>query len=147
MVKRRYASTAFDGEGARFNGGRWNSPGVAVVYCSSTRALAALEVLAGLGSTAPLNAYVVIAVSFDAALVETVELAVLPENWRDSPPGVSTQQVGDDWIDAGKTAVLSVPSVIVPEERNYLLNPTHPSFGDITRGPAEDFEFDSRLGG
>lgn len=145
IVKNRYASSAFDGEGARKFGGRWNSPGVPLAYASGTRALCLLEVLAGLGSVRPLPSYVLISASFDDALVLSVSLDQLPPDWRRSPPPPATQRIGDAWADQRTSAVLRVPSVIVPDEHNYLFNPAHPDFQHVQVGPPEEITLDSRL--
>lgn len=145
IVKKRYWSTAFDGEGARRYGGRWNSPGTRVVYLAESRALAALEVLVGIRSPGPLPAYVLASVRFDESLVETVSRSSLGSHWREIPPHRSTQRIGDDWTAGGRSAVLGVPSVIIPDELDYLLNPIHPDFESIVIGGPEEFTFDRRL--
>lgn len=144
IVKKRHADSAFDGEGARRYGGRWNSPGTPVVYVSDTRALCLLEVLAGLVSVKPVQSYVLIPVTFEDSLVLSVEPTDLPSEWRQSPPPPSTQRIGDDWADNLTSAILRVPSAIVPEF-NYLLNPVHPDFRRIQIGSHQDFTVDSRL--
>lgn len=145
IVKERHAKSAFDGEGARRYGGRWNSPGTPVVYVSDTRALCLLEVLAGLGAVKPVQSYVLIPVTFDDSLVLPVQSQDLPSEWRQSPPAPSTQRIGDDWADHLRSAILRVPSAIVPEEFNYLLNPVHPDFGRVQIDDPQDFAIDSRL--
>lgn len=145
VVKRRHAAEAFSGEGARRFGGRWNSPGRSVVYTAESRALAVLEVLAGLGSTRPLPAYVLLPVRFPDDLVEELPPSELPEGWDARPPGSASQGMGNAWLDSGRSAVLRVPSVIVPAEANYLLNPAHEAFRQIVVGVAEDFTVDPRL--
>lgn len=145
IVKERHAKRAFDGEGARLYGGRWNSPGVGVVYASESRALATLEVLAGLQTNSPLPEYVLIPTEFDDSLVIVVETEQLPENWRKSPPASSTQRLGDDWIAGGKSVVLRVPSALVPQESNYLFNPRHPAFSEVRIGRPEGLAMDPRL--
>lgn len=146
IVKERHAAAAFDGEGARRFGGRWNSPGTAVVYVAETRALALLEVLVGLRSTRVLGTYVLIPVRFDDELVEEVAREGLPEGWRRSPPGPETRRAGDAWVAEARSAVLRVPSAVVPDESNFLLNPAHPDFGRIEIGEPEAFAVDPRLG-
>lgn len=145
IVKKRHADSAFDGAGARRYGGRWNSPGTRVVYVSDTRALCLLEVLAGLGSVKPVQSYVLIPVTFEDSLVLPVEPTHLPPEWRRSPPPPSTQRIGDHWADNLISAILRVPSAIVPEEFNYLLNPVHPDVRRIEIGSPQDFTVDSRL--
>ena len=134
IVKRRHVSIAFDGEGARLHGGRWNSPGTPVVYVSETRALATLEILAGLRSTAAVHAYVLVAVEFDESWVTSVDSSALAQEWRESPPRPSTQRIGDEWAAARTWGVLRVPSVLVPSESNYVLNPLHGDFAKIVIG-------------
>lgn len=145
IVKRRHAGSAFDGQGARRHGGRWNSPGTTVVYTSESRALCLLEVLAGLRSVKPLGAYVLFPATFDDALIFPLERHDLPADWRESPPGSSTRQIGDAWVADEVSAVLRVPSAIVPQEYNYLLNPGHPDFDRIRIGPPQDLPLDPRL--
>ena len=145
IVKKRHADSAFDGEGARRYGGRWNSPGTAVVYVSDSRALSLLEVLTGLRSVKPIQSYVLIPVTFDHSLVLSVQPDELPDDWRQSPPRPSTQRIGDDWVDRKTSTMLRLPSAIVPEECNYLLNPGHPDFLKLQIGEPQDFTIDSRL--
>jgi RES domain-containing protein len=145
IVKKRHAGSAFDGEGARQYGGRWNSPGFPVAYASETRALCLLEVLAGLRSVSPLPGYVLISATFDDSLVLPVPQESLPSDWRQSPPPPSTQRIGDEWANQARSAILRVPSVIVPDEHNYLLNPAHPDFRHIQIGSPEETTIDSRL--
>jgi RES domain-containing protein len=145
IAKKRHAKEAFDGEGARLYGGRWNSPGVAVVYASESRALATLEVLAGLQTNAPLPDYVLIPADFDDSLVVAIELKKLPMDWKNNPASPSTQQLGDDWVTQGESAVLRVPSALVPQESNYLLNPRHPRFSEVRIGKPERLAMDRRL--
>jgi len=145
IVKNRHVEKAFDGEGARLYGGRWNSPGAAAVYASESRALATLEILAGLQTNSPLPEYVLIPAEFDDSIVVAVELKELPANWRRNPPRPSTQRLGDDWIASGASAVLRVPSASVPQESNYLFNPRHPAFSEIRIGQPEGAAMDPRL--
>ena len=145
IVKKRFAESAFDGEGARRYGGRWNSLGSAVVYASETRALAILEVLAGLRSVKAISGYVLISVTFDDSLITSVEPDELPGDWRESPPRPSTQRIGDDWASRKSSAILRAPSAIVPEEFNYLLNPAHRDFERVQIGTPQDLTVDPRL--
>lgn len=144
IVRRKYADSAFTGAGAFEYGGRWNSRGHHVVYTSETRALAALETLIHLPRGTRLD-YVIIGVEFDAQLVKTLPLKPLPPNWRSSPAPIETMQIGDDWIAKGDSPVLRVPSVLIPQEFNYLLNPNHPDFAQCTVSTPEPFSFDPRL--
>lgn len=144
IVRDRHAASAFDGEGARLFGGRWNSPGTPVVYTSGTMALAALETLVHLNP--PLRFRCVsIEVAFDDALVEAVNPSTLPSDWCEEPPPPSSQAIGDLWVRKARSAVLEIPSVIIPSETNYLINPKHPDFRKIHIGKPVPFAFDSRL--
>ena len=143
LTKARYAASAFDGEGARLYGGRWNSPGRAVVYLAGSLALAALEILVHVKSQSELEGYVKIRVEVPKDLVATV--AALPENWQQGRAPDETKAIGDRWLGAGETPLLRVPSVVIPEEYSYLLNPQHPKFSEITVDEAEPFSFDPRL--
>lgn len=93
---------------------------------------------------------VVVPCHFDSALLETVDAyagaAGLPSGWRAFPWPDSTQRLGQLWFEEGQSAVLEVPSAVVPTEKNYLLNPEHPRFGEIALGTAERFDVDPRLG-
>ncbi len=145
ILKPQHASAAFDGEGARRYGGRWNSPGVPLVYTASTKALAALELLVHLPSAQVLAAFVCLRIEFDERLMHRLENPELPPLWRADPPPLAARAIGDQWQRAGGSAILEVPSAIVPEECNYLLNPAHPHFQNIAIGEVEKFYFDPRL--
>lgn len=145
LAKTRYAATVFEGEGARVYGGRWNSKGMRVAYASESLALATLEVLAHLQIVRTLAAYSVCRAHFDEKLVVSLDAGSLPANWREYPAPPSLQAIGDRWIDAGQSLVLKVPSVIIPTESNYLINPAHPDFASLTIDPPEPFLFDPRL--
>lgn len=145
IVKARHASHAFDGEGARLEGGRWNSPGSPVVYTAGSGALAALEMLAHLGQVATLPSYVLIACTFDETFVSRLDRSRLPAHWRAYPAPPALQLLGDDWIRSGASPVLEVPSAIIPTEPNYLLNPRHRDFASVALSAPEPFAFDLRL--
>jgi RES domain-containing protein len=144
IVKEKHAASAFDGEGAWRYGGRWNSQGTRVVYASGTKALAALENLVHLNPPVSFT-YVAIPFAFEDALVEKFKLSDLPAEWTEEPPPPSTQVIGDQWVKEGRSAVLELPSVIIRDEPNYLLNPAHNDFKNIILGTPEPFSFDPRL--
>ena len=144
IVPETRAHDAFIGEGAKLYGGRWNSSGVAVVYSSQHKSLAALELLVHRDPRRA-NRFTAFLFQFPESLVETVALRGLPEDWRQEPPPPSTQQIGAAWMRESRSAVLAVPSIIIPEELNYVLNPAHPDFRKITIGKPHDFAFDARL--
>ncbi len=144
IVKSRHAATAFSGEGAARTGGRWNSRGISVVYTSATQSLAALENLVHLNPPV-LFKYVSMHIQFDERLVERIVAGALPKDWKVEPAALSTKALGDRWVREKRSAVLMVPSVIIPRESNYLLNPAHPDFKIIRIGKPEAFAFDFRL--
>jgi RES domain-containing protein len=145
IVKARHAAKAFDGEGARVEGGRWNLPGTPVVYTSQSAALAALELLVHLGRGSILAAYVLIPCTFDNVLVSRLDRRRLPKNWRSYPAPPELQLIGDEWVKSGSSAVLEVPSAVIETDSNYLLNPHHADFHTIRLMDPQPFEFDLRL--
>ena len=144
IVKAQHVRSAFDGEGARLAGGRWNLPGAAMVYTSGTLALAAIETFVHLGEDA-LHlrfAYLHAAIPDDVTIERC---ARPPRGWRAEPPEESAMRYGSAWLRTGRSAVLEVPSAIVPSEKNYVLNPRHPDFRTIRIGKALAFVFDPRM--
>lgn len=144
IVREDHGYTAFDGEGAWRFGGRWNSRGTRTVYMSATLSLAALETLVHLNPPVAFK-YVAIPIEFDEALVETFATSDLPADWNEEPPPPSTAEIGDRWVRESRSAVLELPSVIIPAEPNYLLNPAHSDFKRIRIGKPAPFSFDPRL--
>lgn len=144
IVKARYADDAFSGEASRRRGGRWNPPGIAVVYTSSTLALATLETLVHIESDLIVD-FVSVACSFPEALVEKVDRGRLPEGWRSPSPPRVLQHIGYEWVMSRSSAVLAVPSAVLDMEINYLLNPEHPDFASIDLGEPRPFTLDHRL--
>ncbi|MGH9434596.1 MAG: RES family NAD+ phosphorylase [Terriglobia bacterium] len=145
VVKRKLAKTAFSGEGARRYGGRWNSPGVAMIYTAESQSLAALEIVVHLEAVELLDEYVVFEVEMDERMIARVEWAQLPRRWRADPPPAGLRALGDSWVASGTSAALQVPSAMVPAEHNFLLNPRHPDFSKLRVGRAVRFLFDPRL--
>jgi RES domain-containing protein len=145
IVFEKYKDVAFSGEGAFLFGGRWNSPGKRAVYCAESRALAALEMLIHLDSPALLRRYLLFEIKFDESLMTTLPVASLPADWRSEPLPPSTQALGDRWIAGAESAVLRLPSVVIPLESNYLLNPTHPDFSGVQIHSPQPFDFDPRF--
>lgn len=144
LTKTKHLATAWDGEGAKRSGGRWNSVGTPVVYTSGSLSLALVETLVHITSDV-LPAYTAVPVEFDESLVTALEAKDLPLNWRESPAPSSTQELGDAWVMAGRSLALRVPSVVVPVEFNYVLNPKHTDFAGVRIGAPMTFPFDPRL--
>ncbi len=145
ITKAKHAATAFTGGGAKASGGRWNSTGTAIVYTASSASLAILEMLVHLQAPDLMKRYVIFEVTFDESLATTFDPARLPRIWRRSPTLKTNQQIGDTWAATGNSAVLRLPSVIVPSEWNYLLNPAHHDFSKIMISPKQPINFDPRL--
>ena len=144
-MKKKWASSAFSGEGARLYGGRWSSPGVPVVYTAGSLALAQLEILVHLPTERLLKSYVAFQAVVPDACIDVYPQGELPSSWRSNPSPEAVKQVGDAWARGEPSAVLQVPSAVVPSEPCFLLNPRHEDVGEIEiRGPF-DPEIDERL--
>jgi RES domain-containing protein len=148
IVKPRFAKppvAAFDGEGARRFGGRWNSKGVPMVYLGGSLALAALELLVHLESDG-LDHHIAIPVTIPDELVlelSAISTKALPRTWTNNH--VLTRNLGDSWIASRHSLALRVPSAVIPQETNVLLNPLHPDMATLGIGKAQAFHFDQRL--
>lgn len=127
------------------NGGRWNNVGTSAVYLSAHLSLCALEILVH-ADPADLPDHVAIPVDVPTGLsIEDVDPAKLSSRWRDelSPPEL--RDFGDEWVRDGRSLLLRVPSVVVPDEYNYVLNPAHGEIAKLKIGEARAFSFDPRL--
>jgi RES domain-containing protein len=144
ITTRRFAQTAFSGEGARLYGGRWNPKGWEVVYTVQSQSLALLEMLV---QDDPLRArYVLIPATIPQDLpMTTIEAHQLPEGWRAAGEVQALQSLGLAWLRSAQTAALRVPSAVVPAEWNVLLNPRAPDFSRIEIGEPQVLATDSRL--
>ena len=145
IVRAAHVNSAFTGEGARVYGGRWNSQGTAVIYVSEHESLAALELLVHLTPLPADDRYRSFRIEWEDKLTEYFPVKNLRANWNAEPPTVQTMQIGDDWVHAGKSVALAVPSVLSTSEMNFLLNPKHPDFKKIKISQPVEFRFDSRL--
>ncbi len=146
IFKTKHRAGWSDNEGAFRFGGRWNSPGTRILYAASSLSLATLELFVHHNSEALLTAYSFASVTIDEAVVERVEnLAGLPNNWGMFPSPEETQRISDEWVASGTGLVLSVPSAVLPVERNYLINVGHPDFSKLGRSRPERFVVDKRL--
>lgn len=144
ITTQTFAAQAFTGDGARLYGGRWNEKGWALVYTAQSQSLALLEML--VQDDALRAQYVLIPARIPATLaVTTVRERDLPSDWRTLQARAALQAIGQQWLMAGKTAVLDVPSAVLPAERNYLLNPRHPDFKRIKIGKPQSLQADTRL--
>lgn len=142
----RKAHAALDGEGARLYGARWNSRGTAVVYAASHLSLAALEYLVHIDQEDAPDDLVALRLHVpDSATELEYEPIALPAGWRDTPPRPESQAIGDQWAGSGEHLLLRVPSVVVPEESNVLVNPAHPDASGVRVSASRNFSYDLRL--
>lgn len=146
LVHEQHAKQAFDGEGARLFGGRWNSKGQRTVYVAASESLALLEVLVHLEDPYLLRNYRLFQVKLPLQFVQRLDAMDLPENWRDDPPSAETAEIGDGWLQNTDMLALEVPSTIAVRDSNYLINPAHAAFPDVVDTATElDLDIDHRL--
>lgn len=135
----------WDGTGAAMVGGRWNSPGRPVIYGSLSYACAMLEILvhANIGRIPATQAYVVAEVP-DSISIERHDAQSLPSGWDGNDPTIA-RRFGDQWLQAARSAVLVVPSVVATLEWNAIINPLHASANQIVVSPTQKVIWDQRL--
>ena len=133
-----------EGTGAYLAGGRWTPPGTRVLHAASSIALAGLEYL--VHARKPPADLMLVAIDLpEAAPIERPRLDDLPEDWASPLPSEHCQAWGRKWCEAARALALAVPSVIVPEERNYVINVAHAEIGRVALKPIRPFSFDLRL--
>jgi len=145
---------AFDGVGASLYPGRWNSKGTLLVYTAGSQSLATLEILVHLEDSTLLDSFSIFSIECDEKYLlplgkylqysSEAKLA-LSENWMRTPPMLGTRTVGDNWVKSNDSLVLAVPSAVIPNETNYLINPYHSDFDKLIIGKPQSFPFDQRL--
>ncbi len=146
LGKRRYRDQLFSGQGGLFASGRWTPRGRPVVYTSASISLAVLEYTVNYRHRGWVPATVLGHAVIPASVcVETISTDGLPVNWFAAAPAPQLQAIGAEWLERGETAVLKVPSAIVTEEWNYLLNPSHADFRRMQMSLPKPFNFDRRL--
>lgn len=152
MILWRIAKTKFirdlSGTGAKLVGGRWNSRGVPVLYAALTQSLCALELFVHLDPEDAPERLSAIALTIPDALFAARTRwpqATLPRTWRDHPAPVDLQAMGDAWVKSGATLVLEVPSAVIPDEGNFILNVMHPEMSQVSVGEPVAFTFDGRM--
>jgi RES domain-containing protein len=147
ITKHRYSSRkiVLAGEGAKENGGRWNEPGLPLVYASESSSLALLETLVHMALRRLPKSLVAVRIRIpDDASCETIERKSLPPKWR-KPDDPACAAIGSEWIRSKRTLVLRAPSATNPFESNILLNPQHPEIVRCDVEEVETVEFDVRL--
>lgn len=146
IVQKRWAQSAFSGYGARLEGGRWNRAGIPMVYTAESLSLASLEIIVHLPEASLLyTTYVRIPVTFSPDQMTVLSKDTLPADWDSIPESESTQKIGTEWASENRSLLLKVPSSVVPEEHNFLINPSHPEAAHLSIGAPAPFRFDPRL--
>ena len=146
LSKARYAGD-LTGQGAARDGQRWNQAGQRAVYLGMTPEITVLEVLVHLNGV--LSAPLVLCgydVPDTPGLIAEADLKALPEGWNAIPHGQASAKFGGDWLRAGEQLGLLLPSVVVPQARNLMLNPLHPAMAQVVLVHQEPFQLDQRLG-
>jgi RES domain-containing protein len=136
---------AFSGEGAYLAGSRWNTPGHRMAFAAESESLATLEYLVHATSEMFFHDTVLVIAELDDRYITALNAETLPKDWRSFPPAHATQRIGDEWLAAGASAAMQVPSAIVPRERNVLINPRHRDFAKLKILQIEDRGIDPRL--
>ena len=145
IAKTRYVAD-LAGTGARLYGGRWNYEGVSLIYTSTTRALATVEFLVHVPiGLIPKGLGIATIELPDDILPDQVSEADLPPNWRRHPPPRELAQIGGDWVLSVRSLLLKVPSAVVPDEFNILINPAHQDIGKVRVTQTHPYTFDERL--
>ena len=144
MGRGRYA-TDLSGEGARLFGNRWNNPGTAILYTAESRALALVEVWATSGGDLLGADFMMLELELPDTPSLYTATKTLPADWNALPAQPATRLVGDAFVREGRFLGLWVPSVVVPAERNLLLNPNHEVMKEVRIRSAEAFPVDPRL--
>lgn len=138
-------ATQLSGEGAKLHGGRWNSIGTACLYTAESIALCVLEYAANVSLHQLPPSLTITVYTIPENSWREFSLAELPKNWQEVPAPAETQEWGTQLLQEAKHLALRVPSVIIPSEYNYILNPLHPDFKKVKIKEVPPFTFDSRI--
>ena len=144
LVRAGRTDDAFSGEGAKLHGGRWNPPGFPVVYASQSRALAVLEMFVHLTLEARDMAFLIYEITLPK-VVRMQHYKGAARAWRRWKTPASSQDAGREWLAKSTALALVVPSVIIPEEANYVLSVRHLQFAELRISKPHPFSFDARL--
>ena len=145
IAKKRYALDRMC-EGSRLNGGRWNKPGFGALYVASSIELAALEKFVHTSGIAPRDLVLVaVNVPDDSGLIGQADLSSLPKGWNAMPVSDEAQAFGTTWLTETEQLALLVPSVVIPEAMNAIVNPGHPRYGEVTMTVVRPFDYDPRM--
>lgn len=144
ITQERYAYDR-SGRGAKLYGGRWNLPGHAVLYFSTSSSLAMMEVLVHAQAQVLQRQYILCSLHLPDAIWAKARQLSPPKDWGSYPPPEACAQMGSDWLLSESSLILRVPSVINPYEENVLVNPAHPDFADLPDYDFRPLQFDLRL--
>lgn len=133
------------GTGAKLFGGRWNSIGTPLHYMAESRALAALEVLANKNSLTHSKILCLTVFDIKTNLIKSLKATDLPKNWKNCPSPSTLAQIGDEFVKQNDFLLLKVPSVLIEDEYNYLMNVNHSFANEIKILEVKSFSFDDRL--
>jgi RES domain-containing protein len=148
VVRKAYARSPLDGEGAHRYGGRWSSPGTRLTYTSEHQSLAMLEYFVHLNADdAPPDLVLVTAEIPDDLPNQRVAVDELPSHWRRSPAPAELAHIGDEFVRRAERCALIVPSALAPHENNWLLNPLHVAFRRVKVSGLEPLSYDPRMFG
>ncbi|MBI5283384.1 MAG: RES family NAD+ phosphorylase [Candidatus Solibacter usitatus] len=146
ILRKPYAKSPLDGEGAFLFGGRWSSPGTRLAYTAEHQSLAMIEYFVHLDvEDAPKDLVVVTAEIPDDVSRVSISPKRLPAHWRQSPAPPPAAAIGDRFVRDARAAILIVPSALAPAESNWLINPGHAEFSRIRPCSVEPFEYDQRF--
>jgi RES domain-containing protein len=146
LGKQAYRNQLFSGQGGLYASGRWTPRGRPVVYTSASISLAVLEYTANYHRRGWVPARVLGRATIPTSVrVDSVSIDKLPANWFTAPSPQPLQIFGGEWLERGESAVLKVPSAIVIEEWNYLINPLHADFRKFRVSKPQPFNFDPRV--
>jgi len=144
LTKTKYAQD-LSGTGSEKWGGRWNSQGIPMIYTSQSRALCTAEIAVHSPMGSLPDDYVLITLEIPGHSIFILSHLQLPMDWKAIPPAQSTRKIGDQFFKDRKFLSMKVPSIIVQDEFNFLINPRHPRMKDVEIAAIEPFDFDARL--
>lgn len=133
------------GEGSKLSGARWNYKGTAVLYTSSSIALATLEMLVRIPIRFSIPDLVIAHIKVPDDSVFNVEVKSLPRKWNQDPSPDALKKITEKWISNAKFLLMRVPSAVVPQNYNYIINPAHSRFNEVKIIKKEPFTFDKRI--
>jgi len=144
LTKNAYKNV-LSGKGAELHGGRWNSKGKSIIYTCQSRALCTMEIAVHTPLGNLPKGYYLQTIKIPDLRIQEIKTTLLHKDWRNFPHHSSTKSYGNAFISQGKNLVLKVPSAIIQDEYNYLINPNHPYFKKIKLMDIQSFKFDQRL--